>query len=334
MTRHECLVIGGGPAGLTAAMYLRRFHRDVVVLDAGASRARWIPKSNNCPGFPTGISGNDLLATLREQATRFDLDIVPARVVSLVGEGEGFTAVAEDGRRWQADAVILATGIIDVLPDVPWAETAVSTTALRLCAICDGYEASDGRLAVYGPFSESLSHARFLRTFSDSITLVGSDGSVPDDAVRREAAAAGIALLSGHVTLQFDGERCSACVDGERHDFDAVYPALGSEAQSGLAATLGARVDEKGELVVDAHKQTSVAGLYAIGDVVSALNQISVATGHAAVAATAVHNALPGKPRDARHPAPAAPAADAPLGADTPGDAAAARLGAARPHAA
>lgn len=300
MTRHDCLVIGAGPAGLTAAMYLRRFHRDVVLLDAGESRARWIPESNNCPGFPSGISGNDLLATLREQATRFDLAITQARIVSLERDGDGFTAVSDAGVRWCAAAVIVATGIVDVLPDVPWAEAAIDAMALRLCAICDGYEATDGRLAVYGPFDDGLPHARFLRTFSDSVTLVASDGSVPGDTLQREAADAGIRLLAGAVTLEFDGSRCSACVDGERHDFDAIYPALGSQAQSGLAAGLGARVDDNGELVVDAYKQTSVEGLYAVGDVVSALNQISVATGHAAVAATAVHNALPDKPRGAQ----------------------------------
>ena len=309
-TRHDCMVIGAGPAGLTAAMYLRRFHRDVVLLDAGESRARWIPKSNNCPGFPSGISGNDLLAALREQATRFGLEITRARVATLDRNGEGFTAVAEGGQRWHASTAIVATGIVDVLPDVPWAEPAVAATAVRLCAICDGYEASDGQLAVYGPFEDSLSHARFLRSFSDSVTLIGSDGTVPGEAVSREAADAGVRLLSGAVALEFDGERCTACIDGERHQFDAIYPTLGSRAQSGLASALGARVDDNGELVVDDRKQTSVDGLYAIGDVVSALNQISVATGHAAIAATAVHNALPHKPRlagtgDPRAPAPA-----------------------------
>jgi thioredoxin reductase (NADPH) len=81
--------------------------------------------------------------------------------------------------------------------------------------------------------------------------------------------------------------------DGRRLRLDTLYPVLGAEAQSQLAATLGARLDDEGALVVDAHLETSVPGLYAIGDVVSALNQISVAVGHAAIAATAVHRRLP-----------------------------------------
>ena len=90
--------------------------------------------------------------------------------------------------------------------------------------------------------------------------------------------------------------------DGERLVFDTLYPVLGSDAQTGLALALGAKCDDNRELIVDRHQQTSVDGLYAIGDLVSALNQISVAVGHAAIAATAVHNRLPRNPRE-RQPA-------------------------------
>ncbi len=160
----DCLVVGAGPAGLTAAIYLGRYKRRALVVDSGASRASLIPTSHNYPGFPEGISGPELLRRLRLQALRYG-----ARIRS---------------------------GLV---------------TALEL-----------------------------------------------ND-------------------------------DGEVHRFDTLYSALGEKPRSELAAHLGVRCSAGGQILVDEHLQTFVPGVYAAGDVVSALNQISVATGHAAIAATAIH---------------------------------------------
>ena len=86
----DCIIVGGGPAGLTAACYLRRFHRDCLVLDAGDSRARWIPESNNCPGFPQGVSGDGLLRRMREQAAAVEVPVEQARVDAIAVREEGF----------------------------------------------------------------------------------------------------------------------------------------------------------------------------------------------------------------------------------------------------
>lgn len=292
----DCIVIGAGPAGLTAAMYLRRFHRDPVVLDAGNSRARWIPESRNCPGFPHGLSGPDLLARLRKQALHYDVDLVDAVAATITRDG-GFTVETDDGRRFAADCVVLATGIVDRLPRMERVEAAVAAGAIRLCAICDAYEETDKRIATFGPPAEALAHAVFLRAYSAQVTAIG-DGEGFDAAQHGEAAASGVALLPG-AALAFDGTRC-LCRDGDgdEHAFDAVYPVMGGHSQSTLATGLGAAVDDQGELRVDHAQMTSVDGLYAIGDVVSALNQIAVAYGHAAVAATAIHNRLPPRQRD------------------------------------
>lgn len=294
----DCAVIGAGPSGLMAAMYLRRFHRPIVVLDAGESRARWIPQSHNCPGFPGGVSGNDLLATLRDQASDYGVVITQARVTGLSQAGIRFRIVDDSGRAFAARSVILATGVVDVLPEVSWAERAVDIGAIRLCAICDGYEASDGRIAVYGPISPALKHATFLRTFSRSVTVAPTDATQAREGELRSAAVLGIEILEGPCTLTFDESRCAiASAHGRSHDFDAVYPALGARSRSDLATSLGAKADDNNELIVGNDQMTSVEGLYAIGDVVSALNQISVGVGHAAIAATAAHNFLRLNPR-------------------------------------
>ena len=290
----DALVIGAGPAGLTAATYLARFRRRLAVIDAGASRARWIPTSHNCPGFPFGVEGPRLLDRLRTQAQNYGVRVREGRVTGLRRDDRGvFTAQTRDGPDLRARCVLLATGIVDRMPHLFELRQAIERGAVRLCAVCDGYEAGDGTLAVYGPLPVALAHAEFLRTFSRDVSAVASEPAEPDPAMRERARRAGVRLLPVPEALRLEDDRLvMRFADGESR-FDSVYAALGGDAQSALATALGARCDDNGERVVDAHQQTSIDGLYAIGDVVSALNQISVAVGHAAIAATAVRNRLP-----------------------------------------
>ncbi|MET0656063.1 MAG: NAD(P)/FAD-dependent oxidoreductase, partial [Pseudoxanthomonas sp.] len=149
----DVAIVGGGPAGLTAATYLRRFHRSCVVLESGDSRACWIPESNNCPGFPRGVSGKELLTRMKQQAAEFDARFESVLVESIEHEA-GVFVLSGEGKRWRARCVILATGLSDKLPDAPWVQEAVACHALRLCSICDAYEATDSRIGVYGPLAD------------------------------------------------------------------------------------------------------------------------------------------------------------------------------------
>lgn len=295
----DVLVIGGGPAGLTAASYLRRFHRACVVLDAGRSRARWIPESNNCPGFPQGVSGEALLRRLRDQAAAVDVPIERATADRIVRVADGFEVHA-DGRRWTARKVILATGVSDRLPDDDWIAPAVARGALRLCAICDAYEASDLAIGVYGASEVIGTHALFLRAYSSRVHALPTDAGDGGEA-GADARAAGVDWMPGGGRLAFDGRRCTYAPPGQAPvGFDTVYAYLGSDTRAGIAADAGAELTEEGEIIVDAHQETRLRGMYAIGDIVSGLNQISVAVGHAAIAATHAHNALPFVARAAR----------------------------------
>ncbi|MEO6263662.1 MAG: NAD(P)/FAD-dependent oxidoreductase [Luteimonas sp.] len=294
----DCLIVGAGPAGLTAATYLVRFHRRIAVVDAGQSRARWIPESHNCPGFPFGVAGPALLRKLREQAEGYGAAITPGRIADLHRERETFVASDDAGGSWRARNVILASGIVDRMPPIeggaPALEPAIEAGVLRLCAVCDGYEASDERIAVYAPADAAIHHALFLRTFSRRVDAIRAEAGEPSPDCAALARDAGVVLLPVPTNLQHDGKECIVDFsDGGTRRYDSVYPVLGVVAQSQLAAALGAQLDDHRELVVDDQQQTSVDGLYAIGDVVSALNQISVAVGHAAIAATAIHNRLP-----------------------------------------
>jgi len=292
----DVIVVGGGPAGLTAATYLRRFNRSCLVLDSGSSRARWIPESNNCPGFPQGVSGVDLLHRMKQQALSFETPFESALVDAIRRDDEGFVLVA-GSIEWHARCVILATGITDKLPDAPWVEEAVACHALRLCSICDAYEASDTRIGVYGPLAHITAHGLFLRAYSSRVVLLPTDNSDGGDALAK-ARAHGIEVLPSGGALGFDGQRCTYTHDGSTEVFDTVYPFLGAHTTAGLVASLGVQLSDTGEIVVDRKQMTDLPGLFAIGDVVSGLNQISVAVGQAAIAATAAHHWLPFVPRE------------------------------------
>lgn len=300
----DVIVIGGGPAGLTAATYLQRFRRRCLVLDAGNSRAHWIPESNNCLGFPQGVAGDELLRRMRAQAESFGARIEDATVDAIAVIGDGFEVRAGE-RRWHARRVILATGLVDRLPEGDWMPDAVACGAVRLCAICDAFEASDQRIGVYGPSADIAAHAKFLCTYSQHVYALPTDDGDGGPA-GADARAAGVHWCAGEGRLEFDGQRCRYIPpDDEPLVLDTVYPYLGCDSSARIAARAGARLTDTGEIVVDAHQQTGLPGLYAIGDVVSGLNQISVAVGHAAIAATHAHNALPFAARDLQGHAPA-----------------------------
>lgn len=292
----DCVVVGAGPAGLTAAIYLARFRRDALVIDSGASRAAWIPRSRNHPGFPDGIRGKTLLARMRRQAETYGARIEPGDVRSIRAEADGFT-LTTGTTTLQARKVILATGVVDRTPPTPGVQDAIARGLIRICPICDGYEVTGQSVAVIGNDAHSAAEALFLTTYSDRVTLVHvtEPEALPAD-MRQALQAAGVELLEAPVdSLVLDRRQLQAlCFAGGRgvREFDAVYSALGVTPRTQLAVDLGARLDDSGRLFVGDHQETSIPGLYAAGDVVRGLNQISTAEGEGAIAATDVHNAL------------------------------------------
>ena len=292
----DCAVVGAGPAGLVAATYLARARRSFVVFDGGDSRAGWIPTSHNCPGFPEGVTGEQLLARLRAQADRHGARVLAAEVTGLSRDpGEdGLFHVATATGETRARRVILAVGVHDVEPDLPDVFDAVKRGLIRICPICDGYESSGLDIAVLGSCEHAAAEALFLRTYTDRLTVVTPQGGL-SDARRRDLAEAGVRLMETPVqgVTITDGRISCLEMDGHKHPFDVVYAALGSEPKNGLAVQVGAELGEDGRLVCDDHGRTSVPGLYAAGDIVRGLNQVVVAFAEAAVAATAVHNSLP-----------------------------------------
>lgn len=294
----DCLIIGGGPAGLTAAIYLGRFRRSVTVIDKGWSRAEWITLSHNLPGFRLGVSGPAWLDDARFQARQYGAELRTGVVDTLEIDAEGgFRAQTASGIIMAA-TVLLATGVIETKPPLHHVADAVKRGVIRTCPICDGYESIGKSVAVLGTGDHAAAEALFLRTYTDQLTLLLGldDADVLSSDKRSALQAAGIVVRHvtvGAVSLQETGLTAITVEDGETHHFDKVYSAFGTVSQSQLAGSLNARVDASDRLFVGEHQETSISGLYAAGDLVRGLNQICVASGEAAVAATAIHNRLP-----------------------------------------
>jgi thioredoxin reductase (NADPH) len=293
----DCLIIGGGPAGLVAALYLGRYHRRTCVVDAGESRAALIPESHNYPGFK-GIGGPELLLRLGEQARRYGADVVKGVVSTLRRRRDGvLVAGGRFGLEIQARFVLLATGLVDEYPRIEG--NGQASTAVRFCPVCDGYEATDKEVGVVGGIESGSKKAFFLRTFTKNVSLFVTDDAKSDDHCLDELRKAGVRVRAKPEWICRLGEDRIAVImsNGERQSMDFLYPALGCNVRSELAIALGASCSEIGNLKVDEHQRTTADGLYAAGDVVSDLHQLSVAFGHAAIAATSIHNSLPLNPR-------------------------------------
>ncbi len=292
----DCLIIGGGPAGLTAAIYLSRYHLDIMIVDGGKSRAAWIPTSHNHAGFPEGIHGADLLARMKEQAQLYGTRIEDGQVTRIERCGDELFSAEWGSGAVKARSVLLATGVTNRRPpmDEELHDAALAEGLIRYCPICDGYEVTDKRVGVLGDAERGPTEAIFLRSYTADVTLIDPDGPIrvsADD--RQRLDEAGVALADGPVSMIEPGE-------GEIHvetpggclRFASIYPALGSDVHNTLAKMLDAKLSNDQCIVVDSHQRTSVPGLYAAGDVVKGLDQISHAMGEGGVASTTIRNDL------------------------------------------
>lgn len=296
----DALVIGAGPAGLTAAIYLARFRRTFLVLHDRTSRARWIPRTHNHPGFPRGIGGRALLGRLRRQAEGFGARLAEGRVERVTPRRDQTFEVrgasADGGFVHRARTVLLATGVRDNLPPLPGVEAAIGRGVVRICPICDAWEARGRRIAVLGDGPLGAREACFLRRYSPDVTLlhVGAPELLTDQdrAALDQAGVATVDCALAEVRLSRSGVTLQRTA-GSNLYFDTLYAALGGGARNGLGEAAGVAVNDLGYLVAgQAHQETAVPGLYAAGDVVRGLNQICVAEAEAAIAATAMHNRL------------------------------------------
>lgn len=291
----DVLIVGGGAAGMTAALYLARLRRTVTVVDAGRSRLASIPLSHNYPGFAQGVAGAELHARLRAQLQHYPVRWCSDTVQQAERSGpDGFAVHCTSGRRLQGRMLLLATGVSDIAPDAPHMAQALQQGLVRYCPVCDGHEVIGQRVGVFGRDASAAAEALFLRHFTEHLTVFVEAGAGRlQDADARALADAGVRLVPAPVrAIQLLGDGIRVVHGDSATDCDSLYCALGLAVHNACALQLGARCAADGYVLTDAHGATSVPGLYAAGDLAQGLNQLAVAAGQAAIAAAAMHRVL------------------------------------------
>jgi thioredoxin reductase (NADPH) len=268
-----------------------------MLIDAGKSRASWIPTTHNLPGFTEGISGTALLDLMRAQSDLYGAERLQGEVDRLTRSDAGIFQARFGDREITAQRVLLASGGLDVEPELNGIRLAVEDGLVRYCPICDAFEAKGRQVALVAYGRCRVKEALLLRGYTDQLTLLTLGQEMQISAQdQKTLTGAGIRIMRDPVARfsRHQGKIAAWPTHAESPLlFDVLYSALGTRLRSTLATDLGAEADEDGALIVDRHQRTTVPGLFAAGDVVQGLSQVSIAAAHAAIAATAMNAELP-----------------------------------------
>ena len=291
-TEFDAVIVGGGPAGLSAALMLGRCRRRVAVCDDGRPRNAVSRASH---GFFTrdGAAPHELVRLGREQLRPYDVALFEEAAIDASGERGRFTVELASRARITGRRLLLATGLADALPSVPGAAELYGTSVFP-CPYCDGFEVRDQPLAVYARGADAADFALAVKTWSDDVVLC-TDGAhdLPDD--RTRLADHGIALREARILrLEGQGGRLEHVVfeDGERLARRALFFDTPSAPRDDLAARLGCALTSKGLACTDPAEGTSVPGVYVAGDASCDLNLVAIAVAEGVRAAVAIHKSL------------------------------------------
>ncbi|MGI8729809.1 MAG: NAD(P)/FAD-dependent oxidoreductase [Solirubrobacteraceae bacterium] len=289
----DSIIVGGGPAGLSAAVYLGRFLRETVVIDGGAGRSSGPQINENYLGFPRGIKASKLRQLGRQQAERFNVKFVSGTASVATREKDGFTLSGDCGE-WRARTIILASGVTDVWPSFPGVERYIGKS-LFWCITCDGFRTRGKRLLLIGADDEAAITACQFLTFTDKLLFVAAatgDSNAISKKQLKSLADQSIAVVDGAIerVKGVGGQVNEVVIAGKSHKVDLIFSLFGEVPNSQLAAQLGVLLDEKGYVKITDEQRTNVAGVYAAGDLSGPYaHQVSSAVHEGATAAQAIN---------------------------------------------
>lgn len=294
--RHDAIVIGGGIAGLSAAMYIARARRSVVVVDSGTPRNRFAEHSH---GFFAQDGGEPraMLGTARSQVVAYSTaSFVDGAAIGAAREPGGFSIQLANGDALRSATLVLAFGISDDLPGIPGVAERWGRSVIH-CPYCHGFEFSGHRLGVLYTSPMSLHQAMLVAEWGPT-TLFLNGAAEPDAGARAELRRRGIAIEPAPViALHGDGAQLSALEldDGRTVDLDALYIGPRTRLNSEIARQLGCELDEGplGDIIrTDETKMTTVPGVFAAGDITRSAHNLTWASADGVTAGLAVHRSL------------------------------------------
>jgi thioredoxin reductase (NADPH) len=293
--QHEAdvIVVGGGPAGLSASVYLARYGRSVALFDLGHGRSTHHQLNHNYLGFPGGVRAVELRQRGLEQLMAYDHVLVEHHKVEHIEQSDGeFVAGGQFGTT-RGKAVILCTGVLDHYPHFHGWEPYVGVS-MFWCITCDGYESRGKKIVVAGHTNAAAGEAMQMSRLSEDVTLISnSHVSEIDEAFSARLAAAGIPIVHDKIhRVKGDDGRLHALETEEAGEIpvEAFFVVQGATPQTALAQGLGVQLAENGYILVDTEQKTSVEGVYAAGDVTQLhSHQVSAAVHEGAQAASAAN---------------------------------------------
>ena len=294
-TSYDVAVVGGGPAGLSAALWLARYLHRVVVVDSGDPRNWQTRGVNGYLGLPH-VRPAELRRRGRDECRRYGVELVDGCVETARKEGdERFVLALGSGRRIESRRLLLAIGIRDVWPDIPGLDHVYGETA-HVCPDCDGYETLGRKTVVVGSGRKAVGMALDLATWTREI-IVCTNGQAPgiDDFLCGKLDALGIPVLTQRIlgVESHDGElHALRLEDGMELDCEQLFFSIAQYPADDLGQQLGCTRDDTGQIVIDAHYHTSVHNVYAAGDIVPGPQLAIAAASDGAIAALALHHSL------------------------------------------
>jgi thioredoxin reductase len=290
MSEYDVVVIGGGAAGLSAALVLSRARRSVAVVDAGEPRNS---PAAHMQGFLSrdGMPPRDLLAAGRDEVQRYGGQLIAGTVARVVpGTGPRFRVALADGQQLDARRVLLATGLCDELPDIPGVRERWGRDLLH-CPYCHGYEVRDQPLGLLGGTPDAVQHAQLIRQWSSDVVFFPHTDTLTADQ-HEQLAARAIGVVEGTVTrLVVDNDRLRGIeLDGGKFIArSAVFVRPRFVPNSDLGVEVGCAVDDNGFVVADAAGRTTVPGVWVAGNAANPRAQVITAAGEGSSAAIALN---------------------------------------------
>lgn len=294
MEKREVIIVGGGIAGLSAAIYLGRAERDTLVIDSGHSMAKWEPKVENYLGFADGVDGKDLLKFGRQQARKHEVDFVEDQIEDLARTDGGFQLRGLNAK-YACESLLLATGIFHIPPEIPGVRECLGHS-MFFCKDCDGYRVRGKAIAIVGANNETVEYALGMLSYSACVVIATNGEKMKwDDQHAKWLDEYEIPVYPDRIA-DCDHSECQVrglvFADGTEVKIDNIFTTRGDIFHTQLAEALGARLDEEGQIQVDQCMRTTVPSLYAAGCVTPANCQMIIAAGQGAAAAQAINRDL------------------------------------------
>ena len=298
---YQVTVVGGGPAGLTAALYATRLGHDTAVINRGGGRAAMMLDTHNVIGVTEDVSGNEFLATATEQVQAYGADYMQDYVTDIEpseGESAGFRVTAGNAEV-TTDHVVLATGFSDKKPDPPLPRTGMG---LHWCLHCDAYMFVDEPVYVMGTNDAAAHVAMIMLNFTPEVDVLTRGNAIEwsDEAAEMLENHPIDVIHDDIVGMEKDDDGWLSAFefeDGAVREYRGGFPMYGSDYNTDLAESLGVELNDDGTIAVDDHGRTSVDGVYAVGDVTPGHNQIPTAMGEGARCGIGNHYDLRAFPR-------------------------------------